>query len=369
MKQYTNKANCTRFRKLIFSRVCGRVVALAIVFWASSLAHVSIGQSDPLSEELEKIMQYEFGLDFSIVPGVVIGIWDQDQQYIRTFGDISDDKGYFELGSLTKPVVAWLAEAIMTRSHLEPNSSICEVLPDSVCHAAWAAITIQEILDHRSGIPRWPPDIGRVEADVRDPYALYAFPLLYSDVQSITPVKNQFQYSHVGYAMLMSLFGSAYHAESFLADQLKKHDLSGISFTVPDNEIIQGHGLDGRPQPVWHTNALLTSLGMKANATGFLNWMQKIAPELNAQLAAPTFPDAKTFRMIQKKDEFVVLDGWFCVMIGKDIYVYHNGRTGGHAVSAAMIPALQKGVVVFSTGAQGPPEMGMRILEMVSQSH
>ena len=66
-------------------------------------------QEDLLQKEIAKILKFESPVDFNIVPGILVGIIDGDSTYVCSYGEAMSKDSVYELGSVTKPVVAWLA--------------------------------------------------------------------------------------------------------------------------------------------------------------------------------------------------------------------------------------------------------------------
>src|SRR3989337_1259228 len=155
-----------------------------------------IPQSDLLRKEIEKIIKYENTIDYNVVPGVLIGIIDGDHPFQFKFGKDINPDGIFELGSLTKPFVSWLANKALGSLNMDRFASVCTFLPDSLYIDTWKNITYDQIIEHKAGLPRLPPGIGAIEEDVTDPYKDYSIHMLARDIKLIEPKGGQYSYSH-----------------------------------------------------------------------------------------------------------------------------------------------------------------------------
>ena len=166
------------------------------------------------------------------------------------------------------------------------------------------------------------------------------------------------------------LFEKVGGTERFTVDQLSRfYQMDSTRWEFPAADIAQGHGLDGRPQPSWNTNALKTAIGLKSTMSDLITFVNVLFDgyEKNRQKRDPDHL-MKELRLLRKTGAYKVVDGWFVVRAGKSLVYYHNGRTGGHHVSVAFTPHLRKGVIVISNGAMGSNELSLLILRMVNQA-
>ena len=65
-------------------------------------------QSAELRREIERILKFEKPVNDNIVPGFLVGVIDADSTFRFAFGEQANIHDLYELGSVTKPVVAWL---------------------------------------------------------------------------------------------------------------------------------------------------------------------------------------------------------------------------------------------------------------------
>src|SRR6187200_2476538 len=79
----------------------------------------SNAQASLLKKQIEKILKYDAPVDFNVVPGILIGVVDRDSSYQYVFGNDIHPGGIYELGSVTKPVVAWLVNRALDSLNLD----------------------------------------------------------------------------------------------------------------------------------------------------------------------------------------------------------------------------------------------------------
>lgn len=326
-------------------------------------------QADLLRKEIDKILRYEQPIDYEVVPSILIGVIDGDSTYRFAFGREINPDGIFELGSLTKPFVAWLANKALVAKKLDRFSSVCTFLPDSLCTENWKNLTFDQVMEHKTGLMRLPPDIGEIENDVRDPYRDYTIDRFAKDLGTLQPVPGKYNYSHIGYAMTHWLFESVGGLPHFTTHTLLTYAMTDTRWEYAEDEIEAGHGLDGRVQPPWNTNALKPALGLKSSMKDLITFVKLLFDgyEKNRQKHSDNSLK-KELKSLSKTGAYKVVDGWFVISVGNSLVYYHNGRTGGHHVSVAFTPHLRKGVVILSNGAMGSNDLSLLILRMVNNA-
>ena len=357
-----------------FNNVCN--VNLLMRFYKNVLicffclpAILSSGQQELLRKEIEKIIKYEQSIDFNVVPGVLIGIIDGDSTFTFAFGYNINPGGIYEMGSLTKPFVAWIANETLEGLGQNRFTRICEHLPDSICNDLWRAITYDHVIEHKSGLMRIAPGIGEIESDVTDPYKDYSIELLGRDLKAMQPVPGRYSYSHMGYAATHWLFEHAGGIQSLTEKYLTgPFGMPDTRWHHPDRNIAQGHGLDGRPQPAWNTNALMPALGLKSSLNDLITFVKILFAGYESNRRTDPGGLKRELKALSKMGAYKVVDGWFVIRSAKSLVYYHNGRTGGHHVSIAFTPHLRKAVIIISNGAMGSNDLSLLILRMVNNA-
>lgn len=339
------------------------------IFLLSGSVDSVTAQSSQLQGEIAKIIRYETFIDFDIVPGLLVGVVDGDSTYVCSFGNSMDKDSIYEIGSITKPVVAWLVDELMDSLGLHPESLICQFLPDTLCYDHLQHITIQQLINHRSGLPKFPSDIGASEESILDPYATYDLNQLRSDMLKVLPAPGRYNYSHIGYALFYWLFEKAGGLESYANRNLfSAIAMRNTGWNIPDVQIAKGHGLHGKFQPPWHVNAFSPAMGLKSSLSDLLIFIRYVSADLSLQEPALTTALKKELKVMNKAKEYKVIQGWFVVDAGSYLTYFHTGRTGGHQVSIAFSPQSKKGVIIISNGSAGSNNLSLLILDMVMRA-
>src|SRR3989337_3145386 len=193
--------------------------------------------------------------------------------------------------------------------------------------------------------------------------------MLARDIKLIEPKGGQYSYSHVGFAMMHWLFEKVGGMQSFTKQLAMQHTMDHTDWFFAVNDLEQGHGLDGRPQPAWNTNALMPALGLKSSLDAMMKFVSILFDgyERNQKTQDPGRLK-KELKSLSKTGAYKVVDGWFVISTGKSLVFYHNGRTGGHHISVAFTPHMRKGVVVIANGAMGSNDLSLLILRMINQA-
>lgn len=327
----------------------------------------TFGQTHSLVTEIGKILKHESPVDFDLVPGILVGVLFKDTSYICSFGHSMSPDSMYELGGVTQPIVYGLAIHALDSLGIALTDPVCLILPDSLCSEAWQTITINHLLEHTAGLPRLPPSLGMTGAPVTDPFAAYDADELASDVQAISPVRDRFSYSYLGYGMLFWLFERVGGLESFSERWMTQPlHMQNTIWTVADARIAYGVGLDGQPQSTWHCAALAPAIGLKSSMHDLLIWLRREAEEQKTHPTQTTRSVKKATRSADKPQSAEA--GWFILKRGSKIYYFHAGRSGRHHLSIALIPGMDRAVIVISNGASGSGDLSLSILDMLIQA-
>lgn len=332
------------------------------------VSHLLSAQQDLLQKEIAKILKFESPVDFNIVPGIFVGIIDGDSTYVCSYGESMSKDSVYELGSVTKPIVAWLVGMALDSLGWTKDITVCNFLPDSLCHGKFTLLTIDQVLNHRSGLPRLQTLPIESKESISGPYAAYNYESFADDLATMTAFPGNYSYSNIAYAMLYWLFEKVGGLESFAQHRLiKSFELKNTGWNFPDDMIAQGHNKGGLPVLPWHTNAMSTAIGLKSSMEDVLTFLRYVSPQYakSTPRLSPAFK--KELNTLSKQDEYKVIDGWFLIQSGSSLVYYHTGRTGGHQVSVAFIPGSMKGVVVFSNGAAGSNDLCLHVLDMIAK--
>jgi len=147
----------------------------------------------------------------------------------------------WHLGSLTKSMTATLAGMIVDEGKLAWQSTVGEIFPEmeGTMHPAWRAVTLEQLLTHRSGAPEHPPvDIWAEALEQKGTPTEQRLALVRGTIcQPLEePRGRKFIYSNEGYAiagaMIERVTGSAW--EDLMSERLfEPLDMKSAGFGAP----------------------------------------------------------------------------------------------------------------------------------------
>lgn len=335
------------------------IVAILTLFLIVCEVDSLCAQRASLENAIFKTIRHETSLDTTIVPGLLIGVWDGDSTYYIKYGRKIREEDYFELGSVSKPVSYWLYSTFLNHSALLKQKMICEYFPDSLCTDAWSKISIYDLLHHEAGLDLMPRFSSHELRDFElDQYSQYYLEDLIKGIQDQEPVKGERAYSHLGYALLYWVFQKSGGLQTILQNVKDKY---GITFTCADSLLADGHGFAGLPVMPWHPEILMSSLGFRARISDMMNWLQVQVSEniYNIQHIESQMKNRKI------RDRFTFSHGWFVVPWRKSFYLFHHGRTEGHQATIAWMPNKRKAVIILGNGIAFHEDLAGMIINII----
>lgn len=319
-----------------------------------------------LKKEINNIIRNEQPINFDLVPGALIGVFIEDSSYVFAVGQAPGKEAVFELGSLTKPVIAYLVNQVRTDNQFINDDLICHFLPDTLCQGAWKQVSLGQLLSHRCGLPKITPSMAEEQESISDPYKTYDIGDLADDMKGIEPTPGRYSYAHMNYMVLSWFLESKGGLENIRRTHLEQElGLISMQFDVPDSLITAGYGMNGQARTPWHTKAMAPAVGLKSNITDMLEFIRLASRDKDAPVMTKDMK--RDLEAKAKKEIFEMYKGWFLVPSGKNLMGFHTGHTGGHHTSAAFVFGKNIGVVVCSNGASGSGDLSIRVLEMMER--
>ena len=242
----------------------------------------------------------------------------------------------FEIGSISKGLTGMLYVDAVERGEVSPDITLGELLDLSGC--ASAEITLEQLSQHRSGLPSQPMafrDMARIvfkTALAKNPFDGATQKHLMSDLRRVRIGPKTPAYSNLGFAALghalASAAGSDYPAliRDRLAEPLGLNALYVPSSAKPnvDNVALLGRDKDGRAQQAWADEQYAPAGGVRSDVGS----MAVLAQALLAGSApgAKSLDPAADFSC---NGEDRIGAGWMTTRISGRSITWHNGGTGG----------------------------------------
>ncbi|MGC2214059.1 MAG: serine hydrolase domain-containing protein [Silvibacterium sp.] len=317
--------------------------------------------------------------------GVTIGVVSHGVQRVFSYGTAKPDS-VFEIGSITKTFTGLLLAQMVQQRVVKLDEPVRGLLPPgTVAKPSGAEITLLDLSDQHSGLPRMPDNFHPADRD--NPYADYDAKLLYQFIgkQGVAlPANAPFGYSNVGVGLLGQALadraGMSY--ADLLSEQitgpLGMHD-TGIALTAEMKaRFIEGHDGDHRAAHAWDLDALAGAGGIRSTAADMLTYLEaQLHPEslplsVSASAQGKTLPAAiAACHVIHAKvgSGMSIALNWF--REDETGNYWHNGATGGYSAYAMFNPEKNFAVIVLSNTTLGPngsfaDKLGLHIFQRLT---
>lgn len=288
-------------------------------------------------------------------------------------GRAIDRRTRFELGSITKPLSATLAARLAGQGRLSLDDPIVRWLPGfgGGPPGPAAAVRVQDLVTHRSGLPRLPMSAAAwwsMLADPDDPYAridradIDAY-LAGWTAPAVLPA--EVAYSNLGYAVLGRVLETAAgqpYAQLLAEQLLRPAGLERAGIERRDGDAVGSRG--GRPVPSWTLGEFAAAGGLRADADDVARLLQVLlrpgAPFAPQDLE-PRAPLRAGVPLDSSADRIAL--GWIVRGPAGGETVWHNGGTGGFSAWLGFSPSRGVGVAVLASGDESVDDLGWHLID------
>ena len=317
--------------------------------------------------------------DAKAAPGVVVGVLDHGRRRFVAYGRSGvlghpdlDSTTYFELGSITKVFTGQLLADAEERGEVRFDEPIGELFPPEIpLSTERAAITLEDLATHYSGLPRIALDLGPLLRGLtsRDPYAGSTPDELFRSVARVPErsedARGGFSYSNLGMAVLGQLL--ARHAGRTYDVLLRERVLRpmGLEDMVVgqadprSRAAARGHLENLRPASAWHLDGYAPAGALSATAEQMLAFSEKALtgePRALREAERPRRPAGDA------EGQSIGL-GWLHRRVRERDVLWHNGGTGGFRTFLAIVPEDRVGLVVLTNGIGDADALALALLD------
>ncbi|MFN3298582.1 MAG: serine hydrolase domain-containing protein [Sediminibacterium sp.] len=321
------------------------LTCVILLFYTNSIAQVNLVH--PIQAKMDSI------INLNSVPGILVASSLKGKHQFFTAG-VADKKSnlaftpetQFEIGSISKTFTAFLLESVLQKNNIADTSLIIQFLPDSLAkNKAITGIQLLHLLNHTSGLPRLPENIG-IPQDRLQPYANYDKEDLYYYLSKTEPKTfGRVAYSNLG-AGLAGVIAeniSSKNYEQLLSEYINKPFQLKHTGIQPAKKMPKATGYFGNEvASYWDMNVLVGAGGIKSDANDLLQYLDYMASNQSLEVVKA---------VLQKTSEInkqvAIAKAWHTIEKGGNTLLYwHNGGTYGFSTFAAFNPTTQNSIVV-----------------------
>lgn len=182
---------------------------------------------------------------------------------------IDGDDAVYEIGSLTKPFTARLLALLVQDGVVALDDPVAGPPVNG------RPITLKDLAEHRSGLPRLPRKLERW--DRSDPYAQFTAERMPEVIAATAPKRppgGKVVYSNYGYGLLGHVLAEA--AGTTYAELVRTRITEPLGMTrtgLDTPGLVQGHTFFGKPTPPWNLAALAGAGGLRSTASDMLRFL------------------------------------------------------------------------------------------------
>lgn len=308
--------------------------------------------------------------------GVSIAVYAKGTDHYYNYGEtklnnnqLPNRNTLYDIGSITKTFTSTLLAMAVNSGKVTLKTPIVQLLPDSVAaNPALKSITLMQLANHTSGLPRMASNMDEAVLNSGQPYADYDVPQLFAYLKSFKHTRQpgaQYEYSNLGAALLGVLLERIYHqpyaqlVKTFIIKPTGMISTGMNISTANTSRIAQGYDEALKPVAPWYFKAFQSAGGLKSSAGDMLRYAK-------LQLQIGTTPLNKavqlTHQTTYQDGQQIVGLGWH--YLGKTSKVLqHSGGTGGYRSLTAADLEHNIAVVVLTNNATSGDALGIKLIQ------
>jgi CubicO group peptidase (beta-lactamase class C family) len=290
---------------------------------------------------------------------------------IRGYKKLPNEDNFFEIGSVTKTFTATLLAYYLNAGKVKLTDPITKFLPDSVAaNPALKGITLVQLSNHTSGLPRLPDNLIEHATDALNPYKDYTASLMYSYLKSCklgSKPGEQYLYSNLGVGLLGSILetisGSRFNqmVHDIITQPLNMQSTSQYLTPLLMPRFMAEYNAGGQATPAWDFDVLAPCGALRSTLSDLLIYTKANMHPANDELSKAMILAHKiTFN----KDVKIGL-AWYTITVNGVDYIFHNGGTNGSSSFLAFNADKNIGIVILSNAAESTDAVGMGILKEI----
>lgn len=314
----------------------------------------------------------------STTVGLLIGIIKNGTTTVYSYGEtirrgkkLPNIDNFFEIGSITKTFTATLLAYYVNEGKVKLTDPITKFLPDSVvANPELKGITLLQLSNHTSGLPRLPDNLIDHATDALNPYKDYTKPLLYAYLKTCklnSKPGEQYAYSNLAVGLLGSILETVndqpYNqmVHDIITQPLNMQSTSQFLTPLLMPRFVAEYNAGGQATEAWDFDVLAPCGALRSTLNDMLIYananMHPGTDELSKAMAL-------THKITFNKDVKIGL-AWHIITVNGVDYIFHNGGTNGSSSFLAFNTEKNTGIVILSNAAESTDAIGAGILKEI----
>jgi CubicO group peptidase (beta-lactamase class C family) len=236
-------------------------------------------------------------------------------------------------------------------------------------------MTLKDLSNHTSAIPRMPSNFESTVLDPKDPYINYSVGDLYSFLKHLQLTREpgeKYEYSNAAVGLLGVILQKIYHSGyeelivKYICDPLGMKD-TRVSIRKNDSLLVaKGYDDKGVYNGPWNLPPAFAGAGsIRSTARDMLKYADANAGKATGSLGkAMQLTHDTTFSSFP----ITIGLGWHYVQPGDKKFLFHGGGTGGYRTYLAIDTQKDIAVIIFSNCTIGADEAGNALMKWLENN-
>ena len=285
----------------------------------------------------------------------------------------------YEIGSITKTLTGFVLADAVVSGKVKLTDPITKYLPDSVSrNRNLKDITLVQLSNHTSGLPRLATNYLEGSTRFYDPYASYGDNLLFKYLRTATLESKpgtQYSYSNLAVGLLGVIMEKVYRKplqqiySELIFEPFRMRSTTSLSLS--DTTLAAGaHNALGYPTWYWNFQSMAAAGSVKSNLEDMARYCMQftLRPRVKNNQPDPRILllDSITY---SHAATHISLGWFFDKPDGPNRSMYHSGGTGGFRTHVKITPDRKEAIVVLANSAEEPgaPALAENISKLLLQ--
>jgi CubicO group peptidase (beta-lactamase class C family) len=262
--------------------------------------------------------------------------------YLLSSKESDNNNPIFQIGSVSKLFTAHALSNLVVSGDLKLTTKVKEILPFvTFKDTNISNITLVQLANHSSGLPRLPVNIFVGITDSLQPYQNYTSSMLYNFLANYELVRapgKSYEYSNLGYGLLGNILDTYLtknknitlekYIEKEIFDKAGMKD-TGLELTDKQKEREVQPFIENSPTPAWEFDVMKWAGAYYSTTTDLAKYLNQFVTK------TPVF-DKKVLEIsrtitFEPNPNMRMSLGWHITPLGGNTVYWHNGNTYGNA--------------------------------------